>query len=62
MGDLDLGVEKRDLSISIDDPGCVEAEDVLGRSVRFRQGKGTEEAVAVPASSFVAQAGDLAGG
>ena len=40
----------------------MDAENILGGGVRLGQGEGSEEAVAILASMFKAQAGDLTGG
>ena len=60
-GNLDGMVEQRDTSVAIDDSGLAQAEDVLGRSVRFGQAEWAKQAIAFLLGSMEAHTGNLLG-
>ena len=61
VGYSDPMVEQGNASVSIDESGLPEAEDVLWRGVGLGQGEGTDEAVARSAGFVEWKAGDLLG-
>jgi len=51
---IDLLVEDRDAAVAVHNTGFMLAKDILGRRVRFRQGKRTKEAIASLSGIFKA--------